>query len=760
MADEQVEFKGTVVRCVYSSDTFKTYALDVDTKKYPFIKLNKYKNISLIGDLSDLVIGVEYNVAAKEENTKYGVSYRAVNVRRDMPTNATDTRAFLGEILTCNQAETLYNAYPNIIDMVVKGEDDNVDISRLKGIGEKSFDKIKSRIIENFKLVDLVSEFKGIISLNMIRRIYNKYPDIDVLKAKLITEPYTTLTRVSGVGYKTADSIILDLQKEGIVDFGYDVKTSKDRCLAFIVYLLKDNEDEGNTKMNLADLRKQCFNMVPSCAEHFVEAIQDNSIYYDKNSMAIALANTFNKERYIAHTIVENIVNTNNTWDFDIDKYRNVGEFELSDEQMCAVKNLCKYNISILNGAGGTGKSFSTQAVINMLDDNGKMYELFSPTGKAAKVLSDFTGRKAATIHRGLGYNPRSGWTYNKDNKLYCDVIIVDECSMVDVSLFVHLIDAIDFKCTKLMLIGDNAQLPSVGCGNLFHDFMESKLIPTTTLTKVFRYGEGGVSTIATDMRFCKPYLDKSMKGKATWFGSNKDYIFIDLATENIPKNAIALYKKLLESGEHIEDIQVLTAKNVGAYGTVTLNNMIQKAVNKNFGGNQYMKVGDTLYYKDDIIIQKSNNYSAIMCNENGEELYNEQYKVNETAFIANGETARVVCARNNYIVLDFDGIIVKYYREDMNMVGLGYAITIHKSQGSSIKNVILCTSQSDIFMLNSNLLYVGVSRTKNRCYHLGSIGAVNNAIKKKANLSRQTFMQELMSSANSMKDKLNIKSA
>ena len=633
--------------------------------------------------------------------------------------------------------------------MVVNGEADKVDISKLKGIGEKSFEKIKSRIIENFKLVDLVSEFNGAISLNMIRRIYNKYPDIDVLKAKLITEPYTTLTRVSGVGYKTADSIILDLQKEGIVDFGYDVKTSKDRCLACIVYLLKDNEDDGNTKMNLADLRKQCFDMVPSCAEHFVEAIHDNSIYYDKNSMAIALADTFNKERYIAHTIVENIVNTNNAWDFDIDKYRNVGEFELSDEQMCAVKNLCKYNISILNGAGGTGKSFSTQAVINMLDDNGKMYELFSPTGKAAKVLSDFTGRRAATIHRGLGYNPRSGWTYNKDNKLYCDVIIVDECSMVDVSLFVHLIDAIDFKCTKLMLIGDNAQLPSVGCGNLFHDFMESKLIPTTTLTKVFRYGEGGVSTVATDMRFCKPYLDKSMKGKATWFGSNKDYIFIDLATENIPKNAMALYEKLLESGEHIEDIQVLTAKNVGAYGTVTLNNMIQKAVNKNYGDKRYMKVGDVQYYDDDIVVQKQNNYSALICDEHG--------TINEkegTAFVANGETARIVYVCATYAVLDFDGIIVKYSKYDMTMVGLAYAMTIHKSQGSSIKNVILCTTKSDIFMLNSNLLYTAVSRTKNRCYHLGDVGVINMAIKKKANFERQTFLCDLMLSYNKTEEK------
>lgn len=758
MADEQVEFKGTVVKCVYSSDTFKTYALDVDTKQHPFIKLNKYKNVSLIGDLSDLVIGVEYDITAKEENTKYGVSYRAVNVRRDMPTNATDTRAFLGEILTYNQAETLYNAYPNIIDMVVNGEDDKVDIGKLNGIGEKSFEKIKSKIIENFKLVDLVSEFKGVVSLNMIRRIYNKYPDIDVLRAKLIAEPYTTLTRVSGVGYKTADSIILDLQKEGIVDFGYDVKTSKDRCLACIIYLLKDNEDEGNTKMNLADLRKQCFDMVPSCAEHFVEAIQDSSIYYDKNTMSIALANTFNKERYIAHTIVENIVNANNAWDFDVDKYSKVGEFELSDEQIRAVKNLCEYNISILNGAAGTGKSFSTQAVINMLDDNGMSYELFSPTGKAAKVLSEFTGKRASTIHRGLGYNPRGGWGYNKDCKLNCDVVIVDECSMVDVSLFVHLVDAIDFEHTKLMLIGDNAQLPSVGCGNLFHDFMENKLIPTTTLTKVFRYGEGGVSTVATDIRFCKPYLNKDMKSKVTWFGSNKDYAFVDLVTEDIPKNAMALYNKLLESGENIEDVQVLTAKNVGAYGTVALNNMIQKAVNKNFGSNQYMKVGDTLYYEGDMVIQKQNNYKAIMCNENGKEFCDNG--ISETAFVANGETARVTFACNNYVVLDFDGVIVKYYRNDMSMVGLGYAITIHKSQGSSIKNVILCTSQSDIFMLNSNLLYVGVSRTKNRCYHLGSVGAVNNAIKKKANLSRQTFMQELMFSANDVKDKLNTKSS
>lgn len=743
MNDNQVEFKGTVVKCVYSSPNFKTYALDVDRNKYPNIQKNRYGNTSLIGDLSDLTIDLEYDIVATEEQTKYGVSYRAVNVHRDMPTGATGTKAFLEEILTHNQAETLYANYPNILDLVMRGEDDVVDVSKLKGIGEKTFEKIKNKIIENFKLVDIVDEFKGTISISMVKKIYDAYCDINVLRKRLREEPYATLTMISSIGFKTADSIILNLQKEGAIDFGHDVKTSKDRCFACIVYLLQENEDEGNTRMNLADLREQCYKMVPACADNFVEAIQSNYIYYDKYTMDVAIASTYNKELYIAETIANNVYNDNNVWNFNTDRYRKIGEFELSDEQMQAVENLCKYNISILNGAAGTGKSSSMQAVINMLDNGGKHYALCAPTGKATKVLAKFTRRKASTIHRLCGYNPRDGWVCNKNNKFNYDVVVVDECSMVSVNLFTHLIDAIDFRRTKLLLIGDNAQLPSVGCGNLFHDFMQSGVIPATTLTKVFRYGEGGVSTVATDIRFCKQYLNKDMKGRATWFGKNKDYVFIDLAKEDIPKNAVALYKKLLNSGERIEDIQIITAKNAGECGVNILNNMVQKEVNKNFGSKRCMKVGDVLYYDDDIITQKKNNYKAVICDKNGKEIsYGEEY---ETAFIANGETGKILYACSLYVIIDFDGIIVKYNKEDMIMIGHGYASTVHKAQGSGIKNVIVCTSKSDIFMLNSNLVYVALTRATSRCYHLGSVDAVNMAVKKKANLSRRTFMQKML---------------
>jgi RecD/TraA family predicted helicase len=409
---------------------------------------------------------------------------------------------------------------------------------------------------------------------------------------------------------------------------------------------------------------------------------------------------------------------------------------------------MCKYSISILNGSAGSGKSFTTQAMINLLNDNMKSFILMSPTGKAAKILSEYTGEKASTIHRGLGYSPIDGWCFNKDCKLQYDVVIVDEFSMCDIKLFKHLIDAIDFECTKLVIIGDNAQLPSVGCGNLLHDFMEGGIIPTTTLTKIFRYSDGGLMKVATDTRFCKPYLDKSMKNKATQFGANKDYTFIDLKSESIPKYAVSLYKKLIDMGNKPEDIQVLTAKNVGDCGTVVLNNMIQKAINKNYGSSRFMKVGDTVYYDDDLVMQTQNNYRASMCDEKYKPLLYEDGSP-QTAFVANGETAKIKYACKDYVVMDFDGILIRYNKADMNMISLSYACTIHKSQGSSIKNVILCTPKSHMFMLNSNLLYVGLTRMKEKCFHLGYIQSVNMAVKKKANLTRHTFMQDLLTDMN-----------
>ena len=755
--EKEYKFSGKVVRCTYDTPDFRIFALDVDSKKYPDIKKNKYNNVTILGELHELTVGVTYEISAVEQLGKYGMSYKVLNIKRDVPTTEEDMYLFLSEILTPNQAKVLYENYPDIVQRVKENRLDDIDFNKLKGIKEYTFGVIKRKIIENFCLADLVVEFQGFLNLSMIKKIYAKYTSIEKLKEKLAQDPYKCLCGLAGVGFKTADGILLDMEKASkaniekgkkpIIEFKSDLRTSPERCLSCLLYMLEENENNGHTKMNLADLRAEMMKLVPACANHFVTAVKADEIHYNKDTMDVALSRTYNLEHKIAQTILYVLHTKKDEWNCDIEKYRTVNGSTLSDEQMGAVANVCKYPISILNGAGGTGKSFSTQAVINMLKDHHKTFRLFSPTGKAAKVLADYTKENATTIHRGLGYTPM-GWGYNQEHKIMCDIVIIDEFSMVDIQLFKRVIDAVDFNTTKLLLIGDNAQLPSVSCGNLLHDFMETKLIPTTTLTKVFRYGEGGLMKVATDVRFCEPYLTSSMKSKMTTFGDNKDYTFVDLPSEVIPQNVVGLYKKLLEKGYSIDDIQVLTAKNVGDCGTVVLNNMIQKVANPNYGSEVFMKVGDTTYFEGDLVIQKVNNYKAELDLQHLSEWEKDMYSASEdipTAFIANGETGIVREIYKSYCIIEFDSVFVKYYRADMQMISLGYSITIHKSQGSSIKIVILCTPQSHIYMLNSNLLYVGLTRMKEGCYHLGALNSINQAVKKKANLTRHTHMQELL---------------
>lgn len=760
-ADKEYKFSGRVVRNTWDTEDFKIYAIDVDHNKYPAIKQNKYHNVTILGELPTLTEGVEYEIVGYEQDSKYGIGYKVLNIKRDVPTTQEDMYIFLSEILTERQANEIWREYPDIVQRVKENRLDDIDLNKLKGIKEYTFNVIIEKITENFCLADLVIEFQGYLNLSMIKKIYKKYTSIDVLKEKLQQDPYKCLCGLAGVGFKTADGILLDIEKVSkenikkgkppIIKFDSDLRSSPERCLACLLYLLEENEKNGHTKMSLTELRKECLSLVPKCADHFTTAIKTDSIYYNKETLDVSLRKTYDIEYRIAKVLLHNLRKKHeDVWNYDIEKYRNVNGIDISDEQIQYLDDICKYRINILNGAGGTGKSFSTQAAINMFKDNKKTFRLFSPTGKAAKVLADYTKEKAMTIHRGLGYNPSCGypWTINKDNKLKCDVVIVDEFSMVDIFLFEKLLDAIDFKTTRLVLIGDNAQLCSVGCGNLLHDFMETKLIPTVTLTKVFRYGEGGLMKVATDVRFCKTYLSNNMKNTMTKFGTNKDYTFVDLSSEAIPQNVVGLYKKLLSKGYGIEDIQVLTAKNVGDCGTVTLNNMIQKVANPNYGSKVFLKSGDTAFFEGDLIIQKVNNYKAELDTESMDEWEREFYSNQDdkpTAFIANGETGIIKEIYQSYMIIDFDDIMVKYYKSDLSMIGLGYSITIHKSQGSSIKIVILCTPQSHIFMLNSNLLYVGLTRMKEVCYHLGTLQSVNQAVGKKANLTRHTFMQRLL---------------
>ena len=736
-----MNFKCTPERLVYNSDEYKIYGCSVNSFEYPDIQVSKYGTATIKGNVQELNLGVEYTVKAKEISDKYGVGYEVINIKREKPTTLAATRNFLYEILTPNQTDTLLEAYPDIVDRIMNNRLDDIDLNKTKGIKDYTFNVIKQKVIENFKLADLVEEFRGLFSLSIIKKLYDKYPSVEKIKEVIRTEPYECLCRLSGIGFKTADGMLLALEKESkqckesgknpILFFGFDLKPSYQRAKACVDYILNENETNGNTYVKVGDLKKQFEILVPEAIANLPVILKgDNDVIFDRESLSVCKKETYETEKYIAEKIKEGL-SINTKWDCDCSQFRRLEGFDLTPDQCKTSEYMCIYNIVMLVGYGGAGKSSSTQAFVNLLKHYNKSFLLLAPTGRAAKVLAGFTGENAMTIHRGLGYMPPNDWSFNSEHPLPYDVVIVDEFSMVDIFLFKHLLEAIDFNRTKLLIIGDDAQIPSVGAGNVLYDLLCYKKIPTITLDKVFRYGKGGLSTVATDARTQTEYLDKNKKGMQV-FGEDQSYIFMPLQQDGIVDYTVKLYKTLLTKGYSVEDIAVLSCYNVGDYGVIELNKRLQEAVNPN--PDAKIVFGDSEFRLNDIVMNYANDYKAV--------LYNEEFLDDKnTTFIANGESGMVDKIGHNSMVSNYDGTLIYYDKGKLKNIRLAYAITTHKSQGGQFKVVILITPRSHTFMLNSNLLYVGISRAKEKCYHLGEIKTVNNALKKKENFDRKTLL-------------------
>lgn len=741
--DKIIDFKCVPERLVYNSDEYKIYGCSLNSFEYPNIEVSKYGTATIKGNIQELNLGVEYMVKAKEIVDRYGTGYEVINIKREKPTTLASTRTFLYEILTTTQADTLLSVYPDIVDRIMNDRLDDIDLNKTKGIKDYTFNVIKQKVIENFKLADMVEEFRGLFSLSIIKKLYDAYPSIEKIKEVIRTEPYECLCKLSGIGFKTADGMLQQLEKESkecnkknekpILFFGFDLKSSYQRAKACIDYILNENECSGNTYIGIGDLKKEFEILVPEAISHLPLILKgDNDVVFDRDLLCVCKKSTYETEKYIKDKIEQGL-SVDTKWDCDYTKFRKLNDFVLTDEQCKTTEYICNHNLVMLVGYGGAGKTSSTQALINMLNHYSKTFLLLAPTGKAAKVLSGFTGEDAKTIHRGLGYMPPNNWSNNEENPLDYDVVIVDEFSMVDIFIFRKLLEAIDFNKTKLLLIGDDAQIPSVGAGNVLFDLLHCNKIPTVTLDKVFRYGTGGLSTVATDIRTQTKYLDKTKPSGVQPFGEDNSYIFMGLNKEKMVEYAVKLYKGLLDKGASIEDIVVLSCYNVGDYGVIELNKRLQKAVNPNPEGK--ITFGESEFRLNDIVMNYVNDYKAIR--------YNEEFiDDKDTTFIANGESGRVVKILQNAMVIDYDGELIYCPKGSMKNIRLAYAISVHKSQGSQYKQVIVVTPSSHLYMLNSNLLYVGVSRAKESCYHLGEVKAINTALTKKENFDRKTLLK------------------
>lgn len=754
-----IEFKAAPVRCLFNSENFKIYGCVVDSFKYPDVKINSYNNATIKGDIQELNLDCEYLIKGEETQDKYGISYKVINIKSEKPTTIESSRAFLNEILTYQQADALLSVYPDIIDRIINNRLRDVDLSKTKGIKEATFTKIKVKVIENFKLAELVEEFSGVFSFSVIKKLYQAYPSIERIRENLHKQPYKCLCKLGGIGFKIADELLLKVDtvskerikngKKPIVDFGFDLISSYQRMEACALYILDENETNGNTYMDSKEFIKTCSEYVPEAKHHLKEIMKksfifdlNNDIFCDVKRSRVSKIKTYSIEKNIAD-ILNTGLSSKNLWNtscIDVEKYRQInGNTSLTDEQMQTIYSVCKNPITILQGFAGTGKSMSVLALINLLNDLKKSALLLAPTGRASKVLQKYTNHPASTIHRGLHFIPHNEWGFDEKNKLPYDIVILDESSMVDVYLFKHLLDAIDFNRTKLLIIGDNAQIPSVSCGNVLHDLLNSKVIPTVYLTRVFRYGEGGLSTVATDIRQGKMTFENKTNVQA--IGDDNGCVFAQMPPERAVDYIIKAYQKLLNNGIPLKDIMFVVAQNKGKYGTQIINNQIQKAINPN--AEQKIISGDTEYRIGDPVIQCANDYNS--------QIYSDEEEMSDdkVAFISNGDIGIVSKIMNNCMVVDFDDFRIYIPREKFINIKLAYAISIHKSQGGQAKYVIAFVPNTHTFMLNSNLLYVAVTRAKEKCYIISDILTFSRAIKKKENFTRQTWLKDLLKEKN-----------
>lgn len=755
------EFTCTPFLCTYNTENHKIYAVDIDETKYEGLKKNKYNNFSILGNIHSLGLGIEYQVKAEEQLSKtgYGYQYKILSIKRDRPTNEVTTKMFLSEILTPDQVITIMESYPDIIDRVINNRVDDIDISKLYNIGQYRLNVIRRKIEENFVFAELIEMFKGLIDMNTIKKLYGKYPSTLKIKQEIQSEPYICLCSLSKIGFKTADSIIVELDKESkkqklkgetpSVYFDFDIKTSIQRAIACIEYLLEQNENDGHTRISIVELRGLFDKLVSECSDKFIDAIKNSDNFHvDKESKSISILETYNTELYIAERLIEGLKSKNKWDEIDIEQFRKIGDDELTDEQFNAIEMFYENNICILNGGGGVGKSFTTQAILSLIKKLDKSFHLLCPTGRASKVLAGYTNEDTYTIHRGLAYNPsiEPPWGYNEHEKLPYDVVIVDEMSMTDIFLMKHLLEAIDFSRTKLLMIGDDFQIPSVGAGNVLYDLINSDIIPITSLTKVFRFGIGGISTISTKTRYGEPWIED--KTKYNIFGEDKAYVYMPMSQIQIIQTVKNLYLKLMNSGISPEDILILSSYNIGDYGTEKINSIIQKIANKNYDSDLKFKCGDTTYYLDDIVLQTKNNYKAIIYNpESFDPFRDDTFQT----FISNGDIGKVILIDRQYMVVQFDNERIVYDRETGLNLRLSYCISCHRSQGGSCKNIILITPKAHTYMLNANLIYVGQTRAEYRCYHLGEPDTINKALKKRANLNRKTHLLDLLKRGNKL---------
>ena len=377
----------------------------------------------------------------------------------------------------------------------------------------------------------------------------------------------------------------------------------------------------------------------------------------------------------------------------------------LSPEQRAAVQMAVTHKVCVLTGGPGTGKTTTLRTLIQLLERNGHVVALGSPTGRAAKRLAEATGRPAQTLHRLLGFGPQGGFQFNEQQRLPAHMVVVDEVSMLDLLLTNNLLKAID-PAAHLLLVGDVDQLPSVGAGNVLHDLVESGQVPVARLETIFRQAAG--SHIITNAH-------RVNHGQVPVFERDASdmFLFVEDEAEPAAARVVEVVAERIPRRfglDPLTDIQVLAPMHRGSAGVGNLNVQLQAALNPPAAGHAERQLGGRIFRAGDRVMQIRNNYQ-------------------KEAF--NGDIGRLaeVDSENQSMTVVFDGRPVLYEWSETDELVHAYAVSIHKSQGSEFAAVVVPLVSQHYMMLQRNLLYTAITRAKKLCVLVGSRKAIAIAV-------------------------------
>lgn len=687
------------------------------------------RKVTVVGNLIDPVPGEIMELQGRWKiHPKYGEQFEVEEYRTTVPATVYGIKKYLGSGLIKGIGPVMAGRIVSrfgkkTLDII---ENNIESLSEIGGIGTKRIEMIKVAwdAQKEIRSVMMFLQSHG-VSTGYATKIFKQYGDRSI---EVVTEnPYQLATDIFGIGFVTADKIASKL------GFPND---SPLRIQAGILYVLNELTDDGHVYYPCPALIEKCGeilevgrNMIADALVHIasenkiiIERIDDSVSIDQDDDSGVFLTRYYFSETGISYLLKRLKAMPKATRSIDPVKalkwVQGKINFTLADKQAKAIKSAVLNKVMVITGGPGTGKTTIIQAVLKIFKKQDLNILLTAPTGRAAKQMSETTGHPASTIHRMLSYNFHiGGFQKNEKNPLDCDLLIVDEASMIDTVLMHHVLKAVPPEAT-MILVGDVNQLPSVGAGNVLNDIIASSIIPVVRLNEIFRQA-GQSQIIVNAHRINKGYLPI-----ADADDENTDFYFIN---QESPERVLEIILELVANRiptkfgfDRMNDIQVLSPMHKGVVGAVNLNNQLQQRLNP---GKDSIAYGNTNYSLHDKVMQIRNNYDKN---------------------VFNGDIGHVVNINRETreLTINFDGQQVLYDFSELDEVVLAYAVTVHKSQGSEYPAVIVPVLTQHYILLQRNLIYTAVTRGRRLVILVGTPKALAIAVKNDKTRKRFTRLK------------------